>query len=457
MQLEKHQEQTVKYQGNMLVLAGAGTGKTFCIIAKIKYLKETLNAKDEDFLVVSFTNESVNDLKRKLGNNIDIFTFHKLALNILNKNYRLISDNLLKYIIDEYFFSQVTKKEKIFLLFYFFETNYNRLLNKNTFKGFKKMIFTYIKLIQANNLDLIYLKKVYKTERSTFIITIIIKIYQIYKYEKTSQKAIDLDDLIIKASLVNKFFSYKHIFIDEFQDTSQIRFDLIKTIYNHSHSKLYFYGDDFQSIYHFSGCNLNIMLDIKKHLPDIKVFKLRQTFRNSQQLINYANIFITKNKAQIKKEMYSEKSIQKPIEIIYYTNPKTSFKTLINSLDITTTLVLGRNQKDIYEYIDKDFEYNNGILKYNDKEYKYLTIHSAKGLEEDYVIILNVSDKVYGIPNKLENHEILSYVSSKADDYPYAEERRVFFVGITRCKYKTFLMVPKNNPSIFVNEIKNLI
>ena len=443
MQLEKHQEQTVKYQGNMLVLAGAGTGKTFCIIAKIKYLKETLNAKDEDFLVVSFTNESVNDLKRKLGNNIDIFTFHKLALNILNKNYRLISDNLLKYIIDEYFFSQVTKKEKIFLLFYFFETNYNRLLNKNTFKSFKKMIFIYIKLIQANNLDLIYLKKVYKTERSTFIITIIIKIYQIYKYEKTSQKAIDLDDLIIKASLVNKFFSYKHIFIDEFQDTSQIRFDLIKNIYNHSHSKLYFYGDDFQSIYHFSGCNLNIMLDIKKHLPDIKVFKLRQTFRNSQQLINYANIFITKNKAQIKKEMYSEKSIQKPIEIIYYTNPKTSFKTIINSLDISTTLVLGRNQKDIYKYS-------------NDQNIRYLTIHKSKGLEAENIILINTINDIYGFPNKIKNYKLLDKIN-KCDEIKYAEERRLFYVALTRTKNKVYILTPKDNPSVFIKELKKII
>lgn len=443
MQLEEHQKQTVEYQGNMLVLAGAGTGKTYCIIAKIQYFKKILNAKDKDFLVVSFTNESVNDLKKKLGNSIDIFTFHKLALNILNKNYHLISDNLLVYIIDEYFISQVKKKEKLFLLFYFFETNYNRLLNKRIFKSFKKMIFTYIKLIQANNLDLAYLKKVYKSEKNTFIVTIIIKIYQIYEYEKKSQKAIDLDDLIKKASLVNKPFPYKHIFIDEFQDTSQIRFNLIKNIYNHSHSNLYFYGDDFQSIYHFSGCNLNIMLDIKKNLPDIKIFKLRQTFRNSQQLINYANIFITKNKAQIKKEMYSEKSIQKPIEIIYYTNPKKSFKNLINTLDISTTLVLGRNQKDIYKYSD-----NENI--------KYLTIHKSKGLEAENVILIHMTNDIYGFPNKIKNYRLLDKIN-KCDEIKYAEERRLFYVALTRTKNKIYILTPQNSPSIFIKELKKII
>ena len=112
-------------------------------------------------------------------------------------------------------------------------------------------------------------------------------------------------------------------------------------------------------------------------------------------------------------------------------------------------------------YYEKDGRniilYNIESLKYNDKEYKYLTIHSAKGLEEDFVILLNVSNSTYGLPNKIENHNILSYVSSKEDDYPFAEERRVFFVAITRCKFKTYLMVPKNNPSIFIEEIKKVI
>ena len=151
---------------------------------------------------------------------------------------------------------------------------------------------------------------------------------------------------------------------------------------------------------------------------------------------------------------FSEK---KPLELIYYLNPKKKFKELLNMLNEKNILILGRNQKDIYEYIDDDFKIENDNLTYKDKVYRYLTIHSAKGLEADYVIILNVSNKTYGIPNKIENHPILSYVSSKADDFPYAEERRVFFVAITRCKIRSYLLIPKNNPSIFIKEIKKII
>ena len=185
------------------------------------------------------------------------------------------------------------------------------------------------------------------------------------------------------------------------------------------------------------------MLDIKKHLPDIKVFKLRQTFRNSQQLINYANIFITKNKAQIKKEMYSEKSIQKPIEIIYYTNPKTSFKTLINSLDISTTLVLRRNQKDIYKYS-------------NDQNIRYLTIHKSKGLEAENIILINTINDIYGFPNKIKNYKLLDKIN-KCDEIKYAEERRLFYVALTRTKNKVYILTPKDNPSVFIKELKKII
>ena len=189
----------------------------------------------------------------------------------------------------------------------------------------------------------------------------------------------------------------------------------------------------------------------------MKILKLVNTYRFSQELINITASFINKNPYQLDKNMHGYFNEQNPIEIIYYLKPKTKFKKIIEKYYDKDLLILGRNQKDIYEYIDKDFLLNKDELIYKDKKIKYLTIHSAKGLEADYVIVLNVSNKTLGIPNKIENHQILSYVSSKVDNFPYAEERRVFFVALTRCKYKTFLMVPKDNPSIFIKEIKKLL
>jgi DNA helicase-4 len=438
MQLDKKQLEVINYLDNLLVIAGAGTGKTFCITKKIEYLKNNYNALDSDFLVVSFTNESVDDLKKKL-NNIDIFTFHKLALNIIPQNkYKLCNEYLLNYVINEYFDSFITKKEKIKLLFFFWEYNYNSLLQNNNFIGFKKIIFTYIKLIQCNNLDLEYLKNIYKSEKNLLFITIIIKIYLIYKKEKEAQNVIDLDDLIIIASKINKTFKYKYIFVDEFQDTSLIRFNLIYNIYIHSNSKLYLFGDDYQSIYHFSGCNLNIMLDIKKYIPNIKFITLDKTFRNSQELITVANKFIMKNKKQIPKKMISYKHLNRPIEIIYYDNPKKCLKNVIEIIN-DKYLILGRN--------------NNDIFKYQDNDDNYLTIHKSKGLECENVIIINLENNIYGIPCKIKNYYLLNQIN-KMDEINYAEERRLFYVALTRTKGKVYLLVNKHNPSIFIKEIE---
>jgi DNA helicase-4 len=442
MQLDNYQKIVVETIDNMLVLAGAGTGKTFCIINKVRYLKSHFNAQDDDFLIVSFTNESVNDLKRKINGNIDILTFHKLAIKIIDNNYSICSESLLDFIIDEYFISIITKREKRQLLLYFLTFNYPRLITSKIFVSFKQTIKTFINLMKANNLDFEYLKDIYIKEKDRFFISLIMNIYCLYEQEKRSQNKMDLDDLIIIASKTNKSFHYKYIFVDEFQDTSQIRFNLIHNIFIHSNSHIYFFGDDFQSIYHFSGCNLNIMLDIKTLIPDIKIVKLHQTFRNSQELINIANTFITKNEKQIKKTMISEKHINNPIEIIYYTNPKNAFDKLMNKLNSNTTLVLGRN--------------NNDIKHFTNKKVNYLTVHKSKGLEAENIILINLTNGIFGFPNRIKNYYLLDKIN-KCDEIKYAEERRLFYVALTRTKNKVYILVPYSNPSIFIKELKTII
>ena len=441
MKPDEYQSYVIKNKKNMLVLAGAGTGKTFCIVNKVLYLKEQYGATNEDFLIISFTNESVNDLKRKI--NIDnIYTFHKLALHILNGKYTLCNESLLTYIINEYFYSFITASEKKKILFYYFSISYAFFLKSSNFKDLKKIILTYIMLIKANNLNTSYIISNLKHEKDKFIIGIILKIYTLYEMEKESQNKLDLDDLIIRASKIKKEYSYKYIFIDEFQDTSQIRFDLIYNIYKNSNSKLFLFGDDFQSIYRFTGCNLNIMLDIKKYIYDIEVVRLRRTFRNSQELINIANQFITRNPKQLKKDMISDKSIKSPIEIIRYTNPKKEFLKLIKKLDMSDVLILGRN--------------NNDLLKYTGDNYRYLTIHKSKGLECKNIIIINVENSNNSLPSKIKNY----YLIDKINDFKeikYAEERRLFYVALTRTKEKVYILTPKNNESIFIKELEKII
>ncbi len=94
------------------------------------------------------------------------------------------------------------------------------------------------------------------------------------------------------------------------------------------------------------------------------------------------------------------------------------------------------------------------MITYKNIKMKYLTIHRSKGLEADNVIIINLTNKKTGFPNKIENNKILQYVIKEKDTYPYEEERRLMYVALTRTKHKTYLLAPKHSASIFIKELK---
>lgn len=456
MKFDIYQKEVIETNNrNLLVIAGPGAGKTTTILEKVNNLLKTGNEKD--ILLLSFTNKSVDDIKNKLNNpNIDIFTFHNLAIEVLNTynfKFKICNQTYLEYIIDEYLQTNLTNNE-------LYEINKIKKYNDYNYTQLKKLIITFINLFKTNNHDFNKLKTIINEKKQKKLIIIILNILNIYEQEKKSQNLLDFDDLIITATALLKnnyqFRRYKYIIVDEAQDTSYIRLELIKQIYINSQSIITFVGDDFQSIFHFTGCDLDIFVNFKKYFNNYKIINLKNTYRNSQELINITSKFINKNPYQIKKTMISNLHIQKPIEYIYYFNPKKSFKRLLNSLKNKNIMIISRNKNDIYNYIDNEFKIINNTLIYKDKRFKYLTIHSSKGLEEDYVIILNLSNNKYGIPNKIINSDILKYVTNKCDNYKYSEERRLFFVGLTRCKYKVYLLIPFINPSIFIKELKKL-
>ena len=140
IELDETQVKTIKCNDDaVLVSAGAGSGKTFTIMGKIKYLIEELNVKQSEILCISFTNETVKSLKNKLlsiGYDIDVYTFHKLSLNIIASSYSIVNDNYLSYIIDEYFKSYVRYNKRNFnkLKRYLF-TNRNDLFNTKEYNS----------------------------------------------------------------------------------------------------------------------------------------------------------------------------------------------------------------------------------------------------------------------------------------------------------------------------------
>ncbi len=474
---------------HLLVVAGAGSGKTLTILGKIKYLIEEKNINPKEIICISFTDKASSDLKRKIKEDInldlDVYTFHKLGLEIL-KNYQTfeIADSLLlEDLINLFFMEDIYKhKDALELVRRYFNLKsidkYKIFYEKNylDIKNLEKLLSTFLRLFKANAYDyldfLSFLDdakqtlNIKKYKREKILLSLAINIYTRYENYLKSNSEIDFDDMLIKSKKVVDQFGFmrhiKYIIIDEYQDTSMVRFNLIKSILNKTDASLVAVGDDFQSIYRFTGCDLELFLNFKKIFADGVVLKIQNTYRNSVELISAAGKFVMKNKSQMKKRLRSSKRLAKPFAIKFYDNPKREFESLINYVynqSHEEILILGRNNKDINFYIDSElFQLNEDSLIYKENrsiKMKYMTTHKSKGLEAPNTIIINLKDDTLGFPNKMTDDKLLRFVSPHSSKIPYDEERRLFYVAITRTKNITYLLVPRHNKSSFIEELEH--
>ena len=419
IKLDSNQKEAIfTNEESMLILAGAGSGKTLTIQGKIKYLIENIGIKEKEILCISFTNKTVSELKNKINYNIDIFTFHKLALEIISdykRPYSLVSSDYLNYIINEIFLSICSNIEDKMLC------------------SINNEIYSFINLFKNNNYDIDYLDRLIKKNKN-LILKVIRSVYLIYEEELSSTLSVDLNDVInVAISLIKRYgFKryYKYIIVDEYQDISLNRFNLINEIKRACNSFIFVVGDDYQSIYKFTGSRIDFITEFKKYYNGVKVIRLCNTYRNSSELIKVATSFIMKNKRQLKKKLYSSKHLKKPIKIVYYSkNMNIKINRIIEGLG-DEYLILGRN----------NYEFENE---------KYLTMHKSKGLESKNIIIVNLSNRCFPVR---ERNSITNLLLKK-DKFKYEEERRLFYVALTRTKNYVYLLVDKDNPSIFVKEL----
>ena len=462
--LDKYQMKVVKNKSkNLLVIAGAGSGKTLTIVYKIKHLIDK-GIKPNEILCITFTKAAANSLQTKLLKEnilLNVKTFHSLGYQIIrkNKSVKLVKEDALDEIIMHYLNKYSNLNALINVRFLEFGKGNSTVLKNNILKNtsyityFKDMIKTFINLFKSNNYNLNNFNNFFKQNqkhnfrkkalRHKKFLTLVRKIYIAYKDYLESFKQIDFNDMINHSTdIVNKegIYPYKYIIIDEYQDTSLNKCLLIKAIQNKTGASLIAVGDDWQSIYRFTGSNIEIFTNFKKYFPKAKIIKLKNTYRNCQELIKVTKKFIMKNKNQINKSISSNKSHKIPIYIYYYKdNLKQAWNNLTSKIN-TQTLILGRNNNDI----------KNLFLN---KHMKYMTIHKSKGLEAPNVIIINLENSITSLPSKIQNSEYLMYVTSKEDGYIYSEERRLFYVALTRTENIIILFVNKNNPSLFVSEL----
>ena len=268
--------------------------------------------------------------------------------------------------------------------------------------------------------------------------------------------------------------NYQYVIIDEYQDISVQRYHFAKRLSDLFHAKIVAVGDDWQAIFSFSGSDVELFTRFYELMGYAEIIKITKTYRNSQELIDLAGEFVGQNIKQFQKQLFSDKHIEKPVELVEYNE---DFENEVNDLSkrLQTTLLkiyeenpehkvllLGRYKKDIDVVLDSKYfkkgAYDAIILKEKpEMKIDFLTVHSAKGLGYDQVVLLNVLDDAYGFPSKIEDHEVIKLVrgTEERSSVDYPEERRLFYVALTRTKNKVYIMCPKqiHYQSDFIKEI----
>ncbi|WP_400219022.1 UvrD-helicase domain-containing protein [Methanobrevibacter smithii] len=380
---------------------------------------------------------------------------------------------------------------------------YRILLENKTIKEWEDFIVllkTFIELFKGNNYDETKFKEFYdyvgglkdsfSKDRTIAFLKIVEEIYNDYEAYLLKIKKIDFNDMINKASdcIVKNGLDlpYKYIIVDEYQDTSFTRYNLLRNICDSIGAKIMVVGDDWQSIYSFSGCDVNIFTKFDNFFDVCETRYIEKTYRNSQQLIDASSNFVMKNPDQTRKELKSFKSLKYPIKLVNFDNDfdeilkfELIIKNIINQSTFKNKkiLILGRNNKDIFnllknfnvenEYGKRKFEIlgDEDKLRRNkfvkivyrespDVNIEYRTVHQSKGLECDNVILINLKNWKAGFPNKMVDDPVLNFVKRNGDSFSYAEERRLFYVALTRTKNNVYLLAPYFKSSVFVQELK---
>lgn len=328
--------------------------------------------------------------------------------------------------------------------------------------------------------------------RSRLFLEICNDCYLEYERWLKENKAVDFEDMINESARIlrevkemKKKLDFKYIIVDEYQDISRQRFDLTKALAEVTSAKIIAVGDDWQSIYAFSGSDITLFTKFAEKMGYAKMLKIVKTYRNSQEVIDIAGSFIQRNTEQIKKQLISPKRIEDPVLIYTYDSSlkkadqnrrsganyalALAVETVLGQIleykkkekkKPGTILLLGRfgfdgehlERSGLFEYVNRGGKIKS--VKYPKLDITFMTAHSSKGLGYDDVIIINGKNELYGFPSKIEDDPVLAFVIKGDRSIDYAEERRLFYVAMTRTKNRVFFVAPEKNPSEFLLELK---
>lgn len=350
--------------------------------------------------------------------------------------------------------------------------NYNLDLNyEEEFKyyhkeihEFRRQVMSSMDMIKVENIDLDKIakraiKNPHERVRKFYEFAIpLIKNYNSFCLNKSYQ---DFNDLIINAvdlirnhqtvrdSITNK---YKYILVDEFQDVNNLQIDLLSLLLKKD-TQLFCVGDDWQSIYGFRGSNVDYIINFEKHYPGAKIIKLDKNYRSTPNIVGASNEVIKHNKFQIDKNIEAFKKSNSAIHVNESTNELESIAYAVSQ--VSKLIKQGYNKDDILFLYRRSKMYSPYFEAFK-KEKLFVnskTIHKSKGLEAKAVFIIGLTEGKGGFPDIWLSDAIYQVIKESDHDLLLEEERRLFYVAVTRAKDHLFLLTQKDNPSRFILEI----
>lgn len=349
--------------------------------------------------------------------------------------------------------------------------------NHTILDGLLALFETLINLIKSNHYTIQDVEALNhnhpKSRENGVCLALLEPIYDAYCSHLTEHHEIDFNDMINLAAVYvreGKYHNpYKMVIVDEYQDISKARFNLLKALRESADYALFCVGDDWQSIYRFAGSDIGFIQNFSEYWGATELSRIETTYRFPQTLIDVSGDFIMKNPRQIRKSIkgHSQQTAPALGEVNGYTE-KYALQFMAQRLEElpqnSIVFFIGRYGFDVKILDSSDlftYQYDNvsGVIrvvfqKRKDLHITFLTAHKSKGLQADYVYILNNKNDRMGFPSKVEDAPILSLLLEHCDLYPYAEERRLFYVALTRAKKCAVLVTVKDKESEFVKELR---
>lgn len=423
-----------------------------------------------------FTPEQLARYKKSIRDKREVHKTHKTTLVetwSLYSDRRSLMDHLRELLEKEGFVMKPRNLEEV----------YKKIVETGKDKYIIKLILFMMNFIEqfkttgydAGGFEI--LRKKTDNPRTLLFLEIAEQVYNHYQAVLKANNQIDFADMINDAHFYLQEIErqhielkYKYIIIDEFQDIARQRFNLTKRLSEITKAKVVAVGDDWQAIYAFSGSDITLFTRFLELMGAGTELKITHTYRNSQELIDIAGGFVQKNSTQIRKQLMSPKRLDNPIVIESFDDSFKPMKALAETVENIigrilsefgekkSILLIGRYNYDMYKLcMTGAFEEMPGdrvkCKKYPDANISFMTAHRSKGLGYDNVILINMFEGKFGFPCQIEDDPIMKMVMHEDKSMPFAEERRLFYVALTRTKNRVYIATPKHKPSRFLVEL----